>query len=86
MSVTAGAIILGTALLGAVGGSVGTTLAYEKIFSSKENKEVVIEQKIANPPRQIIQYYEGQSYTAQPCIYYDANGRMHRYFRENGCY
>ncbi len=76
MSVTAGTIILGTAILGAVSGSVGTTMVYENFFG--DSKKVVEERSKSKNP--------SKAYTAHPCMEYDINGNITYYYKKNGCY
>lgn len=87
MSVTAGAIILGSAILGAVGGSVGTTMATNGIFGDSSDTVIVQQRGLKkNEQRVIIEQNREPNYTTYPCIYYDASGQMHYYYKENGCY
>jgi len=87
MSITAGAIILGSAILGAVGGSVGTTMATGGIFGDSNDNTIVEQRSLKKNERKvIIEQNINPSYTTYPCIYYDASGQMHYYYKENGCY
>jgi len=87
MSVTAGAIILGSAILGAVGGSVGSIMAYDGVNSDR-GEQAVSQGSFAkrNEQQVIIGQNRYPSYTVHPCISYDANGVMQYYYKENGCY
>lgn len=92
MSVSAGAILLGSALIGAVGGSVGTAMVYEDFDLLKNNKadeRAMIEakeQQVRERQRRQTHAYEATSYYDYPAVsnensvyrkfYYDKYGRV----------